>query len=160
MARAKRLAARPLLTVVLAMAALCAPRAIEAQQGSLRIAVGEVAANDGGPGAAQALSRALVEALEAQPEIDVAPARRAQLVVRGSVVRWDRQAVDGGVEVRCEVSLIVSEARGGSIRAMLRGRGGARGGGDPSRLSNDALRAAVRGALRPLSAQGAALARR
>jgi hypothetical protein len=164
MARAIKLAARPLVAVALALVAVCVPRAIEAQRGSagraVRIAVGEIAARDGGPRAAQALSRALVEALEAQPSIHVAPPPRADLVVRGSLVRLDRHAVEGGVEVRCEVSLIVAEARGGSIRAMLRGRGGARGGGDPARLSNAALRAAVRGALRPLSTQSAALARR
>ncbi len=67
--------------------------------------------------------------------------------------------VEGSLEVRCEVSLVVTEARGGSIRAMLRGRGGARGSGDAARLSNDALRAAVRGALRPLATQGEQLAR-
>ncbi len=162
MPRASRLAARPLLAVALAMVALCVPRAIEAQRGrrraqTVRIAIGEVAASRGGPGAAAAFSQALEEALEAQPQVDLAPARRAQLVVRGSVVRWDRHAVHDGVEVRCEVSLIVAD-RGGSIRAMLRGRGGARGGGDPARLSTNALRAAVRGALRPLSTQGAVLA--
>ncbi|MCZ7685422.1 MAG: hypothetical protein M5U28_44260 [Sandaracinaceae bacterium] len=157
MARAKRLAARSVV-IALAAAAMCVPSASGAQRGPLRVAIGEVGSS-GGPDAARALTRAIAEALEQQPAIDVAPARRAQLVVRGSISRWEQRAVSGGLEVRCEVSLVVTEARGGSIRAMLRGRGGARGGGDAARLSSDALRAAVRGALRPLATQGPALAR-
>ena len=64
-----------------------------------------------------------------------------------------------GLEVRCEVSLVVADARGGAVRAMLRGRAGARGGTDAARLQGNALRAAVRGALRPLAQHGHALAR-
>lgn len=157
MARARQLAVRSVV-IALAMAAWCVPCATDAQRASLRVAVGEIGANDGGPAAARALSRALVEALEQQPAIDVASPGRAELVVRGSVSRLEQRAVSGGLEVSCEVSLIVAD-RGGSIRAMLRGRGGARGGADADRLSSDAMRAAVRGALRPLATQGPALAR-
>jgi hypothetical protein len=161
MAGASKLAARPLVAVALAMAALCVAGATtEAQRGgSLRVAIGEVGASDGDPGTVRAFSQVLSETLAAQPLVDVTPAQRAQIVLRGSVVRWDRRPVEDGLEVRCEVSLVVADARGGSIRAMLTGRGGARGAGDPARLSADALRAAVRGALRPLASQGTALAR-
>jgi hypothetical protein len=161
MARAGKLAARPAVAVALAVAALCVAVVTEAQRSpSLRVAIGEVATNDGDPGTVQAFSQALSEALAAQPAVALTPTRRAQVVLRGSVVRWDRRNVEGGLEVRCEVSLVVADARGGSIRAMLSGRGGARGAGDPARLSANALRAAVRGALRPLATRGPALARR
>lgn len=149
MPRVDVLAASTACAVALAMTLWCAPNAT-AQPGATRIAVGAVAANEGGTTAARALSRALAEALEAQPHVDVTPRRRAELVLRGSVLRLERTRVGSGLEVRCEVSVVVTDG-GGSIRAMLRGRGGARGGGDPARLSSDALRAAVRGALRPLS---------
>jgi hypothetical protein len=159
MARATRLAARFVPTIALAAAVSCVPSVASARgRPLLRIAIGEVAAVEGGAAAARALSRALAEAIEAQPDADLAPMRRAELVLRGSVVRIERSAVAGGLEVRCEVSVIVADARGGAIRAMLRGRGGARGDGDPARLSDDALRAAVRGALRPLSSGHARLA--
>ncbi len=156
MPRARELAARSALAVALAWTVWCVPGA-EAQRSALRIAVGEVASNDGDRAAARALSEELARAIEQQPDVDLAPRRRAELVLRGSVVRMTRERVAGGLEVRCEVSVIVTDG-GGSIRAMLRGRGGARGGGDPARLSSDALRAAVRGALRPLASQGARLA--
>lgn len=155
MLRANELAARSACAVALAAMVWCAPR-VYAQR-SVRIAVGAVAASDGDRATARALSRELARAIEQQPDVDLTPRRRAELVLRGSVVRMTRARVDGGLEVRCEVSVIVTDGEG-SIRAMLRGRGGARGGGDPARLSADALRAAVRGALRPLAAQGARLA--
>lgn len=156
MARARELAARSVLTVALAWMVSCAHGA-SAQRPALRIAVGEVAANDGDRAAARALSRELERAIAQQPDADLTPRRRAELVLRGSIVRMTRERVAGGLEVRCEVSVIVTDGAG-SIRAMLRGRGGARGSGDPAQLSSDALRAAVRGALRPLASQGARLA--
>jgi hypothetical protein len=156
MPRARELAARSAFAVALAWMVVCAPD-VSAQRSALRIAVGEVGASDGDRAAARALSRELALAIEQQPDADLAPRRRAELVLRGSVVRMTSERVAGGLEVRCEVSVIVTDG-GGSIRAMLRGRGGARGGGDPAQLSSDALRAAVRGALRPLATQGARLA--
>lgn len=155
MPRASVLAARTALAVALAMTVWCARDA--SAQRSVRIAVGEVGSNDGDRASAAALSRELARAIEQHPDADLAPRRRAQLVLRGSVVRMTRARVGDGIEVRCEVSVIVTNADG-DIRAMLRGRGGARGGGDPARLSSDALRAAVRGALRPLAVHGARLA--
>ncbi|CAG0975346.1 hypothetical protein ARNL5_02022 [Anaerolineae bacterium] len=144
--RAPLRAARP-LGVALALMAICSPSA--AQRGRLRVAVGETGSSvtESGPGA---LSQALLHELESRGDVQLAARGRAELVGGGSIVRLDRVTHGGEVEVRCEVSLIVSEARGGAIRAMLRGRAGARGGGDAERLSQSALAAAVRGALRPL----------
>ena len=156
MRRAKWLAGRP-MWVALAMTICCVPLASHAQRAPVRVAVGEVG-DSGGAGTALALSSAIGQALEENPEVRLTTTPRAQLVVRGSVVRLERRQVDGELEVSCEVSLIIADARGGSIRAMLRGRAGARGGRDAERLSDNALRAAVRGALRPLGSQGHALA--
>lgn len=118
------------------------------------IAIGETAAQVGGAAVAGALSTSIERAIEARRDVRLAPdARRARWVVRGSVVRLERRSVADGLEVRCEVSLIVADARGGSVRAMLAGRAGARGVDDPDRLAQAALDAAVRGALRPLGTQ-------
>lgn len=155
MLRADELAARSAMAVVLAMTLWCAPRAMA--QPSTSVAVGAVAASEGGATAARELSRALADVVGARPDVRLTPRRRADLVLRGSIVRMERTRVDGGVEVRCEVSVVVTDG-GGSIRAMLRGRGGARGDGDVAHLSRDALRAAVRGALRRLAAQRARIA--
>lgn len=118
------------------------------------IAVGEMAATAGGPRAATALESAIETELASRHDLRLAPdARRARYVVRGSVVQLERRQVSDGLEVRCEVSLIVADARGGSVRAMLSGRAGARGVDDADRLARAALEAAVRGALRPLGTQ-------
>ncbi|UJR81549.1 hypothetical protein [Sandaracinus amylolyticus] len=116
------------------------------------IAVGETAAREGGPAIAGALGDALSEEIAARRDVRLTEdTRRARWVVRGSVVQLDEHAVADGLEVRCEVSLIVADARGGSVRAMLQGRAGARGVDDPERLARAALQAAVRGALRPIA---------
>ena len=113
------------------------------------IAIGEIAAP-------ATTSRELVVGLletELQGRDDVrlaSSARRARYVLRGSVVHLEQRGVADGIEVRCEISLIVSEARGGAIRALLSGRAGARGVDDPERLARAALEGAVHGALRPL----------
>lgn len=160
MARARMLAARSACAVAFALAVWCigSPAQSSAQR-ALRIAVGEIGSSDGLRAHAAALSRELTRAIEQRPDAALSPRRRAELVLRGSVVHMTQARVAEGLEVRCEVSVIVTDSSG-NIRAMLRGRGGARGSGDPARLSNDALRAAVRGALRPLSTHGARIAAR
>jgi hypothetical protein len=97
-----------------------------------------------------ALSRAIASRDDVRLSLDPS---RARYVVRGSVTRLEEREVEDGLEVRCEVSLIVAEARGGQVRAMLSGRAGARGIDDGERLAQAALDAAVRGALRPLGSQ-------
>lgn len=117
------------------------------------IAVGETGAQVGGERAADALESSITRAISSRRDVRLATdERRARWVVRGSVVQLDRRDVADGIEVRCAVSLIVSDARG-SVRAMLEGRAGARGVDDPERLAQAALDGAVRGALRPLGTQ-------
>ncbi|MEC7524922.1 MAG: hypothetical protein VYE22_33890 [Myxococcota bacterium] len=155
MHRATMLARRLSFGAVAAMAVLYASHPSSAQRDrAVRVAVGET-----GGAQRQALAGAISEALDRAPDVRLAPAGRADLVVRGSIVRLERTRVAEGLEVRCEVSLVVADARGGAVRAMLRGRAGARGGTDVARLQGNALRAAVRGALRPLAQHGHALAR-
>ena len=72
----------------------------------------------------------------------------ARYLVGGAVTRLERRRVAGRSQVHCEVSLIVAERRGGSIRMMLTGQATAAGSGDT--LESSALSAVVRGALRPL----------
>ena len=161
MPRATQLAGRTLLGVACAVTALCAPTDSFAQrrgrrQNIVRVALGEMGASR--PAMAAALTGAVEDELRQRDDVTLAPTGRAELVLRGSVVRMERHRVGQDLEVRCEVSVIVADARGGSIRAMLRGRAGARGR-DARRLSDNALRAAVRGALRPLGAHGSSLAR-
>lgn len=107
-----------------------------------------------GPG----LAAAMRAELERNPDLRMVAPRYAELVLRGTLVEHRQRVVRGEIEVHCVVSVIVADARGGSIRAMLRGRADARGGSDAARLSDNALRAAVRGALRRLATASAMLA--
>ncbi|MFK7984469.1 MAG: hypothetical protein AB8I08_00430 [Sandaracinaceae bacterium] len=146
--------------LVCAAAAMVCARPLSAQRRRARrapvnVAIGELS----GARVPEAFSRAVGEALEAHPEVRLTAPGGADLVVRGSIVSMRRSRIAGDTEIRCEVSMIVADARGGAIRAMLHGRGGARGDGAIDRLSQDALRAAVRGALRPLGQQSRTLAR-
>jgi hypothetical protein len=120
------------------------------------VAVGETGAQTNSPDAASALRASLERELARLPSLRVAATREARYVVRGSVTRLERTPAGRDVQVRCEVSLVVAEARGGSIRFMLSGRAGARGP-DAATLERAALDAAVRGALRPLSSTLVAL---
>lgn len=74
--------------------------------------------------------------------------RRARYVVHGNVTQLDVVDDGGRSRIDCEVSLLVAD-REGNVRAMLRGR--ASGSGvRVAPLTESVLRAAVRGALRPL----------
>ncbi len=150
MQRARTLATW-LCAATVAWMQMCAPGVPVLAERTLApiVAVGETGALTSSPVAAGALREALVRELGRLPSLRVASAREARYVVRGSVTRLDRSPVGSEVQVRCEVSLIVADARGGSIRLMLSGRAGARGS-DAVTLERAALDAAVRGALRPL----------
>lgn len=149
MTRAKRFVARAVCA--LAMVVVCAYSARgRADRRVVRVAVGDVAGHG--------LAEAMRDELGRNPEVRVVAPQRAELVLEGTLTQLRRRVVDGELEVRCEVSVIVSDARGGALRAMLTGRAGARGGNDVDRLSRNALVAAVRGALRPLASTGARLA--
>ena len=87
---------------------------------------------------------ALEQALDALPTVDRTAPARAQVVVQGSLVRLERTPRG----VRAEVSLLVSERRGGAVRMLLTGRAEARGGSNPVPAS---ITAAVRSAMRPLA---------
>ncbi len=150
MPRAQQLAACGVTCALLILAA----HADAQPHGPVRVALGELSG-----ARAPELGEALRDTLRRTRDVRLTDRPRAQLVLRGSVQRIERRVVDGQVQIDCEVSVIVADARGGAIRAMLRGRAGARGGTDEAALSGNALRAAVRGALRPLRASGHALAR-
>jgi hypothetical protein len=104
----------------------------------------------GGADAAAALDGALHEALGEHPDVRIEghPAR-ARYRITGSIVEWTTRDVIDGHEFRCAVSIVVADAHG-SVRAMLSGRAAARGEGDVTQLSERALLAATRSALRPL----------
>jgi len=113
------------------------------------VTIGEVGTQVGGNRTGRALHRALVEELSALGGVRLSGPVGARYVLRGSVTRLERRQVERDLEVRCEVSLVLSDARG-NVRAMLSGRAGARGGGDAQHVERVAMQAAVRGALRPL----------
>jgi hypothetical protein len=112
---------------------------------TLRVAIGSLSTTSAGDAALEGPLRvALEQALDALPTVDRTQPARAQLVVEGSLVRLERTAQG----VRAEVSLLVSERRGGAVRMLLSGRAEARGGSDPVPAS---ITAAVRSAMRPLA---------
>jgi len=113
------------------------------------IAIGETAVAAGDSQLSAALSAAMASELERRSDVRLARGRRdARYVMRGSVVQLEERNVSDGLEVRCAVSIVVADAHGGSVRALLFGRAGARGVDDRERLTRAALYAAVRGALR------------
>lgn len=114
------------------------------------IAIGETAA----PGALveSQLREALSVELDAVRGVRVAPTPRAQYVLRGSVTRLEVRGEAERRQLECEVSLVVADRRGGAVRMMLSGRAVARGP-EVERLGPQVVRAAVRGALRPLGTQ-------
>lgn len=108
----------------------------------------------------EALSAVLRDEVERAPDLTlVEDAAGADLVLRGSVTRMEHAERHDSHEVRCEVSLIVAEAEIGAIRATLRGRAGAASRARHARLERDAMRGAVRGALRPLGSVADSLMR-
>lgn len=112
---------------------------------TLRVAIGSLSTTSAGDPALEGPLRVAVEqALDAMPSVDRTGPARAQVVVAGSLVRLERTAQG----VRAEVSLLVSERRGGAVRMLLSGRAEARGGSDPVPAS---ITAAVRSAMRPLA---------
>lgn len=116
-----------------------------------RVSIGETASTSNRRDTAHALRAALVHEIATMRNVELGTTRNSRFVVRGSVTRLDHHLIDDGLEVRCEVSLVVSESRNGSVRMMLRGSADARGDNDRVRLEGAALSAAVRGAVRPLA---------
>jgi len=125
--------------------------AASAQGRSTSIAIGETRA----PGAlGRVLREALRDELDSVAGVRVTNARRARYVLRGSITHIDERRESGRME--CEVSLVLADRRGGNIRLILEGRAAARlprRDEAVARLRPELLRAAVRGALRPLGEQ-------
>lgn len=149
MKRATKLAAW-LGAAMLAMAPLYASPSAAQRLTVTSVAVGEVGLAEGSSAESRALREALMLELDQLSGVHLTAARRARYVVRGSVVRLDTEPSEEGHRVRCEVSLIVAERRGGTVRMMLTGRAAAEGPRGTEQLRETALAAAVRGALRPL----------
>ena len=153
MPRASELAAW-LVAATFAVVQTCAPAVpvLAQHPGFTNVAVCETGATVATPGAARALRQALADELGLATGLRLAPVPSARYVVRGSVTRLVQEPADDDVSVRCEVSLLVAEARGGNVRFVLSGRASARGDErDHARLARAALRAAVHGALQPLN---------
>lgn len=149
MTRVRRIAAGT-GACALVVALFCTARPSAAQRfEALSVAVGETAALAEAAVLAPELRAALADELAHRPEMRLAPMRSASLVVRGSITRLERVRSGDHGQVRCEVSLIIAERRGGSVRAMVRGRASAQGTLGIA-LDRAVIRAAVRGALRPL----------
>ncbi|MFN7697814.1 MAG: hypothetical protein ACK6CU_03115 [Deltaproteobacteria bacterium] len=129
------------------------PRARAVANAQTAIALGEFASVGGQAGSDNELELAIRSALTTLPSVTVSPDRaRARFVVTGSVVELTHHVLaQGEREVRCRVSIVVSDARGGAVRAMLEGRAGVRGGGTEQSMRRSAMRGAVASALRTIA---------
>jgi hypothetical protein len=91
----------------------------------------------------------LDEALAENPHVSAR--RNTEYRLTGSIVSGERGTENGLRSYRCEVSLILTERKTGSVRAFLSGR--ASGSGPHlEELEPKVLRTAIRGALRRLDA--------
>ncbi len=140
-------------TVVLFVSGGAVTTEIVSAQRATAVSIGDSGAVVGGPDAAAALDTALHAALASHPGVRVeGRVDHARFVITGSITEWSNREVTDGHEIRCSVSLIVTDSHG-AMRAMLSGRAGARGEGDADQLADRALLAATRSALRPLGVQ-------
>jgi hypothetical protein len=123
---------------------------VRGQRAPVPVAVGDTGTRVGDARVADALADALHRAIarESGRLVESGPAS-ARFVLTASVTELEVRPGEPEHEVRIAVSVVVAD-RGGSVRAMLSGRAGARGDGDPAELTEDALLAAVRSAMRPL----------
>ena len=136
---------RALITLMGVLGALGLHASSASATTTLRVAIGDLSTAATGDAALEGPLRvALEQALDALPTVDRTAPARAQVVVQGSLVRLERTPRG----VRAEVSLLVSERRGGAVRMLPTGRAEARGGSNPVPAS---ITAAVRSAMRPLA---------
>ena len=143
---------------ILGILCLVLPQGSAAQRRHLTtVAIGSTGAAQGGAPTAEALKSTLADELAQLKGVGVAPAGTASFILHGSVIRLEREDAQ---RFHCEVSLIVADRRGGSVRMMLEGRAVAEGPSSAAQLQERALRHAVRGALRPLPEQLGAKKRR
>lgn len=117
------------------------------------IAIGDFAPIAGQRGSEGELEHAIRTALASHPAVTVSPdMQHARFVVTGSVVELSQRVLTGDErEVRCRVSVVVADARGGSVRAMLEGRAAVRGGGTEDAMRRSAVHGAVASALRSIA---------
>jgi hypothetical protein len=129
------------------------PHARQVASAHTAIAIGDFAPIQGQAGSDNELEQAIRWALSTHPSVTLSPDRtRARFIVTGSVVELSHHLVaQGEREVRCRVSIVVADARGGSVRAMLEGRAGVRGGGTEEAMRRSAVRGAVASALRSIA---------
>lgn len=105
----------------------------------------------------EALRTAVTTNLASVRGYRIGPLRDADLVLRGGV-KTHRYGQGDGRGVRCEVSIVLADRRGGRIKMILSGKARAQGGFDDV-LASAAVRAAVKGAFAPLLARPRSLVR-
>ena len=120
---------------------------VSAQGRAAEVAIGSTDAP--APRLRGALRHALSEELTTAEDVHVVDRRRASYVLRAAVTRMDLRRDGQRNRLECEVSVTVEERRTGAVRMMLAGRAMA-AGTEVEHLRGNVLRAAVRGAVRPL----------
>lgn len=118
---------------------------------AIRVALAEAATDTVDANTLRTLNDSMHDNLSQQRGVQLVSREQADFVIWGAVTHLSNRVQQGEREVDCNVSVIVAEARGGSIRFTLAGRAVARGDVRSNALTNEAMTAAVRGALTPLS---------
>lgn len=135
------------LLILMTIGALTSLSAVHAQPSTRRqtaVAMGAFKVDTHlGPTLRDAVRAQLVEL----PDVRHASASKAHYVVNASVIRLTTKHLVEKQQVGCEVSVVVADGEG-TVKLMLSGRSVATGTGDA--LKHSAVRAAVRGAMRPL----------
>jgi hypothetical protein len=129
--------------------ALTVPAAATARR-SIRVSLEAPAGVDVDAATLRSLNESMRLSLTQQHGLQVVERAQADFVLWGSVTRLSDRVDRGKREVDCNVSVIVADAVGGSIRLTLAGRAVARGDVRSRVLASQALGAAVRGAITPL----------
>lgn len=148
-----------LMIVAAAFVASTVPTRVAARR-SIRVALEAPAGVDVDAATLLALSESMRASLTQQRGLQVVDRRHADFLLWGSVTHLSERIDRGKREVDCNVSVVVADAAGGSIRFTLAGRAIARGDQRSLLLTTQAMGAAVRGAMTPLErGLGAVLAR-
>lgn len=133
---------------LLALSSLSAVHAQPRRKAQTAIALGAI--NQSSP-SGQVVGKTLRTALRTQlselPDVRQTASRSAHFVLNASVTRLTKDRLRAQQRVGCEVSVVIADEEG-TVRLMLSGRSVATGNGET--LVDSAVRAAVRGAMRPL----------
>jgi len=138
-----------LVVAAAALLATTAPSEATARR-SIRVALEAPAGVDVDAATLRSLSESMRSSLTQQRGLQVVERGQADFVLWGSITRLSDRVDRGKREVDCNVSVIVADAVGGSIRLTLAGRAVARGDQRSLLLTGQAMGAAVRGAMTPL----------